>query len=751
MSSSSNDDALRPTSVYAYPLTPPMEANPQFADAPTPLAEGGTGLPKAGYQQAGRVKSQAPVNGYRPYHNRFAQHNSVRESELSNGNLQPPSPESPAEPANDSQTSAYPSYYQTLDAAPDLPPGLASKGGKANKWAQQQQLGAAFEQQQQHNGYAYDRPAMTQRSASTPLSATTNNLQGNQHARNVSAEPFSGIVSSGWQQQPAYQSSQQGSPAPSSTARLGPPAPGMGRSASEQSKADALKRSPSKVLASAMAKHKAQREAAGLTTDGEYYVDPKSGKHYFVANTSLSTTKGKSLIPSREDKENLSTGDSGKKGRRKLAKKDSKWEKSQIKPSESPLKVGRQQQQQQSSPSAGGQQQQQRIRSPSKSAFSIHSASENEDGVSGFLKGKIRKPWGKASNASVSSREGTPQSSPQQYQGDRSRYGTPKPVDAVDADDSQEWLGDQSHLATPNASASRSRNGLTPSPGSAVSAYGGMMGNTGASPASLAVPSFSNSRHLNDDQQQQYATSPQQPSFLLSSAPGGRDGSPSLQRPTMHDRSGSLYSNYSYYGLPPSNDGHTASPSRSPSGSPAPGQSAHWDQGSNLGPTRSREGPACNIPMSSPYIAPNEAQFQPGYMGSIPDLPSSQNSGSHSRQPSTTLDKAKAGLQRAGSIQLLAPAKQANLTVPKAGHGAGGKNDALDLSHLDPNDPFACLHLGIDAHEKGQLEESAKLFAKSANGGCGLGMLMYGLSLRHGWVSCLVYPAQKERRLIYFV
>lgn len=45
------------------------------------------------------------------------------------------------------------------------------------------------------------------------------------------------------------------------------------------------------------------------------------------------------------------------------------------------------------------------------------------------------------------------------------------------------------------------------------------------------------------------------------------------------------------------------------------------------------------------------------------------------------------------------------------------------------------LHLGITAHESGNLRESARCFERSATegGGCGVGMLMWGLSLRHGW------------------
>jgi hypothetical protein len=45
------------------------------------------------------------------------------------------------------------------------------------------------------------------------------------------------------------------------------------------------------------------------------------------------------------------------------------------------------------------------------------------------------------------------------------------------------------------------------------------------------------------------------------------------------------------------------------------------------------------------------------------------------------------------------------------------------------------LLLGIEHHEANRLQESAWCFERSAKegGGCGVGMLMYGLSLRHGW------------------
>ncbi|KAG7090657.1 hypothetical protein E1B28_009756 [Marasmius oreades] len=60
-------------------------------------------------------------------------------------------------------------------------------------------------------------------------------------------------------------------------------------------------------------------------------------------------------------------------------------------------------------------------------------------------------------------------------------------------------------------------------------------------------------------------------------------------------------------------------------------------------------------------------------------------------------------------------------------------------SSKPPNEPETKAHhflqLGIQHHEANRLKESAICFEKSANedGGCGAGMLMFGLTLRHGW------------------
>lgn len=53
----------------------------------------------------------------------------------------------------------------------------------------------------------------------------------------------------------------------------------------------------------------------------------------------------------------------------------------------------------------------------------------------------------------------------------------------------------------------------------------------------------------------------------------------------------------------------------------------------------------------------------------------------------------------------------------------------------EPRTPEDYLQLGIQHHEANRLHDSVQCFERSAKegGGCGVGMLMYGLSLRHGW------------------
>ncbi|KAH9939005.1 HCP-like protein [Epithele typhae] len=69
---------------------------------------------------------------------------------------------------------------------------------------------------------------------------------------------------------------------------------------------------------------------------------------------------------------------------------------------------------------------------------------------------------------------------------------------------------------------------------------------------------------------------------------------------------------------------------------------------------------------------------------------------------------------------------------PRTSHAnAKPQSDAL----ANPQTPQDFLQLGIKAHLENRLEASAQAFERSAtlDGGCGVGMLMWGLAQRHGW------------------
>ncbi|KAI8983250.1 hypothetical protein BD414DRAFT_490377 [Trametes punicea] len=69
-------------------------------------------------------------------------------------------------------------------------------------------------------------------------------------------------------------------------------------------------------------------------------------------------------------------------------------------------------------------------------------------------------------------------------------------------------------------------------------------------------------------------------------------------------------------------------------------------------------------------------------------------------------------------------------TKSSAGHAKAG-----EVEITDPKTPQDYLQLGIQHHLENRLPESAAAFEKAAtlNGGCGVGMLMWGLAQRHGW------------------
>lgn len=59
---------------------------------------------------------------------------------------------------------------------------------------------------------------------------------------------------------------------------------------------------------------------------------------------------------------------------------------------------------------------------------------------------------------------------------------------------------------------------------------------------------------------------------------------------------------------------------------------------------------------------------------------------------------------------------------------------AVDSKEQSDNEVEALVHEGIIFHEKGQLEKATSLFRIAAEKENPLGMFLYGVSLRHGWV-----------------
>ena len=149
---------------------------------------------------------------------------------------------------------------------------------------------------------------------------------------------------------------------------------------------------------------------------------------------------------------------------------------------------------------------------------------------------------------------------------------------------------------------------------------------------------------------------------------------PSSPLPMRPGSSYSLYSRYSFY-----------SAGDLPSGASTPQPGAHFDNH-----PRSEDSSSTRTPTPT-----QEPEQEPGHLTASNSNPngSTQSPNAHSRaeQPIENLD--------------------------------------------NPQTPHEFLALGILHHEANRLQESAYCFERAAteHGGCGVGMLMWGLSLRHGW------------------
>ncbi|KAH7884031.1 HCP-like protein [Phlebopus sp. FC_14] len=123
--------------------------------------------------------------------------------------------------------------------------------------------------------------------------------------------------------------------------------------------------------------------------------------------------------------------------------------------------------------------------------------------------------------------------------------------------------------------------------------------------------------------------------------------------------------------------------------------------------------------MSSPALS---SSTSPGHIV-LPSRPPSLRAGS----PSSLYSTSYSFYQLDGRTP--SPTSTGSRSPPNAYLGTGRP------SSTEPQTPLEYLQMGIQFHESNKLKESAMCFEKSAKeqGGCGVGMLMWGLALRHGW------------------
>lgn len=223
----------------------------------------------------------------------------------------------------------------------------------------------------------------------------------------------------------------------------------------------------------------------------------------------------------------------------------------------------------------------------------------------------------------------------------------------------------------------------------------------------------------------------------------------------------SLYSNYSFYGVPDSpgsgSPNHTSTQLASSSNSGfSPGglqdsngarrpsaNSVDKPQSSNGSRSPGPNGFSPMNPHQTPHgrLTPNQQQ-QPLWTPTLspaqltPEgLYQPQYVAEHPHEHRSFFKRKKTSISSGTTRSTTAsPASQYNFSTGGAG-AFGEKNGGPHIALPQASSPEEYLQLGITHHERDELALSAHCFEQSAtlNGGCGFGMLMWGLTLRHGW------------------
>lgn len=105
-----------------------------------------------------------------------------------------------------------------------------------------------------------------------------------------------------------------------------------------------------------------------------------------------------------------------------------------------------------------------------------------------------------------------------------------------------------------------------------------------------------------------------------------------------------------------------------------------------------------------------------------------QNQSDELKLPPLTIDS-HSTLATRTSAAYLSPASIPSPITP----GMANEKSAQQQNIVDETE--ALIQEGILFHEKGQLEKATQLFRIGAEKGNPIGMFLYGVSLRHGWVN----------------
>lgn len=135
-----------------------------------------------------------------------------------------------------------------------------------------------------------------------------------------------------------------------------------------------------------------------------------------------------------------------------------------------------------------------------------------------------------------------------------------------------------------------------------------------------------------------------------------------------------------------------------------------------------------NSSLNTPSLFGNNLSPMP----SRPSSPSSVYS-SYSYQPTGAAPSSpSAGIPK---LQLNSSPLPDSEKMTAASRPSGFSQSQDSNAQSNPKTPMDYLQLGIQLHEKNQLQEAATYFELSAtsDGGCEMGKILWGLSLRHGW------------------